>query len=201
MRRTPVVLAGAAAITFAAAACSSTPATRTGTETISGTESGAPAAALVNTNSNASPVFPVFTYTGLVNTTNHNYKLPGGNNDAKTATDTFVTPAGNLTVTHTRTYQPAQNTPPSLTGQTGTTCLFTLTAERGTYVTVPGKSTGQFADATGHGNYLITIHIGATLPAGKTVCALADFGANGPKAIPTGTSFVFTATGPLTVKS
>ena len=64
MRRIPVVLAGAAAITWRPAACSSTPATRTGTETISGTESGAPAAALVNTNSNASPVFPVFTYAG-----------------------------------------------------------------------------------------------------------------------------------------
>jgi hypothetical protein len=200
MKRKPMVLAGAAAITMTAAACSSTPATKTGTETISGTESGALAAALVNTNSNVSPVFPVFSYSGVVNTTDHNYKLPG-NGDAATATDTFVTSAGNLTVTHTRTYQPAQNTPPSLTGQTGTTCLFTLTAEKGTYVTVPGESTGQFADATGHGNYLITLHIGATLPAGKTVCALADFGANGPKAIPTGTSFVFTATGPLTVKS
>ena len=199
MRRTPFALAGAAALAVAATACSSTSATRTGTETISGTETGAPAAALVNTNSNASPVFPVFTYAGVVNTVNKNYKLPG-NNDAKTATDTFVTSAGNLTVTHTRTYQPAQNTPPSLTGQTGSTCLFTLTAERGTYVTVPAKSTGQFNDATGHGNYLITLHIGAKLPAGKTVCALADFGANGPKAIPTGTSFVFTATGPLTVK-
>ena len=87
----------------------------------------------------------------------------------------------------------------TVTGQTGTTCLFTLAAERGTYVTVPAKSTGQFKDATGHGTYVITLNIGAALPTGKTVCALSDFGKNGPKAIPTGTSFVFHATGPLSV--
>ena len=64
--------------------------------------------------------------------------------------------------------------------------MFTLTAERGTYVTVPAKSTGQFKDATGHGTYVITLNIGAKLPTGKTVCALANFGANGPKPFPRG---------------
>ena len=77
-----------------AVACSSTPATKSGTETISGTESGQAAAATLNSNSNAQPVFPVFTYTGPVNTSAKNYKLPGNGNNAKTATDTFVTPAG-----------------------------------------------------------------------------------------------------------
>ena len=198
MRTKLAVLAGGIAI--AAAACSSAPSTTSGTETLSGTASGQAAADNLNSNSNASPVFQTFTYTGPVNTKATNYQLPG-NNNAKTATDTFVTPAGNLTVTHTRTYQAGNDVPPTLTGKTGSVCIFTLTAEKGTYVAVPAKSTGQFKGATGHGNYVITINIGATLPAGKTTCNINDFGPNGPKAIAQGTSFAFRATGPLTVSS
>jgi hypothetical protein len=194
-------LAGAIAIAVTAAACSSTPATKSGTETITGTESGQPAANNLNSNSNAAPTFQVFTYTGPVSTTVKNYTLPGGNNNAKTMTNTFVTSAGNLTITHTRTYQPGNNVAPSVTAKSGDVCTFTLVAEKGTYVTVPSKSTGQFKDATGHGTYVITLHIGAKLPAGKTTCSIADYGNNGPTAIAQGSSFVFKATGPLTVSS
>ena len=197
MRTKLAVLAGGIAI--AAAACSSTPSTTSGTETLSGTAGGQAAADNLNSNSNVSPVFQAFTFAGVVNTTNTNYTLPGGNNNAVTGTDTFVTAAGNLTVTHTRTYQAGNNVPPTLTGKTGSVCIFTLTAEKGTYVAVPAKSTGQFKNATGHGNYVITVNIGATLPAGKTACNINDFGPNGPKAVAQGTSFVFKATGPLTV--
>jgi hypothetical protein len=194
-------VAGGIAIAAVAAACSSTPATKSGTETISGTESGQAAAAMLSSNSNAQPVFPVFTYTGPVNTSAKNYRLPGNGNNAKTATDTFVTPAGNLTVTHTRTYQPGNNTAPTVAGQSGDVCTFSLVAESGTYVVVPSKSTGQFKGATGHGTYVITLHIGAKLPAGKTTCNVADYGNNGPTAIAQGSSFTFKATGPLTVPS
>ena len=193
------VLAGGIAI--AAAACSSGPTTTTGTETITGTATGQAAAAnLNNPNQNAPLAFPTFTYTGPVNTTVKNYTLPGGNN-AKTQTDVLKTPVGNLAITHTRTYQPPNNAPPTLTGQSGNVCTFTLIGEKGTYVTVPANSTGQFKDATGHGTYVITINIGAALPAGKTTCNINDFGTNGPKAIAQGSSILFKATGPLTVSS
>ena len=192
-------VAGGIAIAAVAAACSSTPATKSGTETISGTESGQAAVTLLSTNSNVQPVFPVFTYTGPVNTSAKNYKLPGG--DAKTETDTLVTPVGNLTVTHTRTYQAGNNTAPTVVGLSGGVCTFAITGESGTYVTVPSKSTGQFKGATGHGTYAVTLHIGAKLPAGKTTCNIADYGNNGPTAIAQGSSFTFKATGPLTVPS
>ena len=175
----------------------------TGTETITGSVTGQPAATMMNTSSNVQPVFPVFTYTGPVNTTVSHYTLPGGNNTAKTQTDALKTSVGNLTVTHTRTSVDTGNTfpTPAATRQTGpTTCLFVINAEKGTYVTVPAKSTGAFAGATGHGMYTITIHLAATLPAGKTTCSISDYGKDGPKAIPAGTTFTFKATGPLTVK-
>ena len=199
MRTKLAVLAGGIAIAALAAACSSSPTTKSGTETISGTESGQAAANLLGTNSNVQPVFPVFTYTGPVNTSAKNYKLPGG--DAKTETDTLVTPVGNLTLTHTRTYQAGNNTVPTVAGQSGDVCTLTLVGEKGTYVTVPAKSTGQFKGATGHGTYVITLHIGAALPAGKTACNINAFGPNGPKAIAQGSSFTFKASGPLTVSS
>jgi hypothetical protein len=197
MRTKLAVLAGGIAI--AAAACSSAPSTTSGTETITGTVTGQAAATLLGTNSNVQPVFPVFAYTGPVNTSAKNYKLPGG--DAKTETDTLVTPVGNLTLTHTRTYQAGNNTVPTVASQSGNVCTFTLVGEKGTYVTVPAKSTGQFKNATGHGTYVITLHIGAALPAGKTTCSIADYGNNGPTAIAQGSSFTFKATGPLTVSS
>jgi hypothetical protein len=193
---------GGIAIAAVAAACSSTPATKSGTETISGTESGQPAATLLNSpNSNVQPVFQTFTYVGPVNTSAKNFKLPGNGNNAKTETDTFVTSVGNLTVTHTRTYQASNSTEPTVVGLSGGVCTFAITEESGTYVTVPSKSTGQFKGATGHGTYVITLHIGAKLPAGKTTCNIADYGNNGPPAIAQGSSFTFKATGPLTVPS
>jgi hypothetical protein len=193
-------LAGAVVIAAVAAACSSGPTTKSGTETITGTESGQAVVTLLNSSANVQPVFPVFTYTGPVNTVAKNFKLPGG--DAKTETDTLLTPAGNLTLTHTRTYQAGQTTKPTLTGKSGSVCIFSFTAESGTFVAVPSKSTGQFAGATGHGTYKITINMGAALPAGKTTCNVKDFGPHGPTPIAQqGTSFVFRATGPLTVKS
>jgi hypothetical protein len=192
-------VAGGIAIAAVAAGCSSAPSTTSGTETISGTESGQAAVTILNSNSNTQPVFPVFTYTGPVNTSAKNYRLPGG--DAKTETDTLVTPAGNLTLTHTRTYQAGNNTAPTVAGLSGGVCTFSLVAESGTYVVVPSKSTGQFKGATGHGTYVVTLHIGAKLPAGKTTCNIADYGNNGPTAIAQGSSFTFKATGPLTVPS
>lgn len=222
MRRTPVALAGVAALTLAAAACSSTSSTapsktgspslpssalpssssETGTETITGTVTGKAAAAMMNTTANVQPVFPTFVYTGPVNTTVTNYTLPGGNSTAKTQTDTLKTADGNLTITHTRTSPEITNQlpAPSATRQNGDVCLFTINAETGTYVVAPAKSTGEFTGATGHGAYTITINIAATLPAGKTTCSIADYGKNGPTAIAAGTSFAFKASGPLTVK-
>jgi hypothetical protein len=192
-------VAGGIAIAAVAAACSSAPSTTSGTETITGTVTGAAAVKSLSSDS-AALTFPVFTYTGPVSTTVSNYALPGGNNN-KTATDTLKTSVGNLTITHTRTSADIGNAlpTPSATTRSGNTCIFTINAENGTYVVKSG--TGQFKGATGSGKYSSVIHLGATLPAGKTTCSVSDYGANGPNPIPQGTSFVFKASGPLTVSS
>jgi hypothetical protein len=198
MRTKLAVLAGGIAI--AAAACSSAPSTTSGTETITGTVTGAAAVKSLSSDS-AALTFPVFTYTGPVSTTVSNYALPGGNNNAKTATDTLKTSVGDLTITHTRTFPADANQlpAPSATTRSGNVCIFTINAENGTYVVKSG--TGQFKGATGSGKYSMVIHLGATLPAGKTTCSVSDYGANGPNPVPQGTSFVFKASGPLTVSS
>ena len=93
-----------------------------GTETLTGTVTGAAAAKLLNSNSNAGPAFPSLVFTGPVSTTIKGPVGLGGGN-AKTATHTFVTPAGNFTVQHTaKTNGQAQ---PTVTGKSGSTCYFT----------------------------------------------------------------------------
>lgn len=193
------VLAGGIAI--AAAACSSGPTTTSGTETITGTATGQAAAAnLNNPNQNAPLGFPTFTYAGPVNTSVSSYTLPGGNGQG-TQTGTLKTPAGNLVITHTRTYSLPNNAAPPLIAKSGDVCIFGAAVQKGTYVVDGSKSTGKFHNATGHGNYAVTIHIGATMPKGKTTCNIDDYGQSGPTAVATGSSVLFKATGPLTVSS
>jgi hypothetical protein len=201
------VLAGGIAI--AAAACSSGPTTTSGTEMITGTTTGSAAAAnLNNPNQNAPVVFTTFAYTGPASVTVKNYTLPGGQTKVgQPQSGVLKTPAGNLALTHTATYQPSNTTPPTLLktipagGSVGAVCVFTIPFEKGNYTVNGSQSTGKFHGATGHGTYVITATIGAKLPAGKTTCNINDFGANGPKAIAQGSSILFKATGPLTVSS
>ena len=121
-----------------------------GTETLTGTVTGAAAAKLLNSNSNAGPAFPSLVFTGPVSTTIKGPVGLGGGN-AKTATHTFVTPAGNFTVQHTaKTNGQAQ---PTVTGKSGSTCYFSLNGGTGTYTVIGSKSTGRFAGATGSGTY------------------------------------------------
>jgi len=200
-------LAGAIALATTVGACSSSGSSASssstsakpsatpmsGTEAVTGTVTGAAAAKLLNSNSNAGPAFPSLVFTGPVNTTIKGPVGLGGGN-AKTATHTFVTPAGNFTVQHTaKTNGQAQ---PTITGKSGSTCYLKLDGGTGTYTVLGSKSTGKFAGATGSGTYAITILAEANLLPGKTTCSANDTG----NAIAKGASITFKATGPLTLK-
>ena len=152
-------LAGAIALATTVGACSSSGSSASsstsakpsatpmsGTEALTGTVTGAAAAKLLNSNSNAGPAFPSLVFTGPVNTTIKGPVGLGGGN-AKTATHTFVTPAGIFTVQHTaKTNGQAQ---PTITGKSGSTCYLKLDGGTGTYTVLGSKSTGKFAGATG----------------------------------------------------
>jgi len=118
-------------------------ATKSGTETISGTLTGAQAMA-------SNPTFRL-TFRGPVNTT---ADIPI-HSQTKGQANTFKTGAGNLVVTATG---PVASTQRLLSTST---CRFEI--GRSQAYTVDGsKSTGQFAGATGNGRAAVTVQ--ATLP-------------------------------------
>src|SRR5580700_7970687 len=103
-------LAGVIAFAAAVGACSSsggstgaaaTATPRSGTETITAALTGAPAVSYLDSGGAAPPSFPSVVFAGVVNTTIRG-PVTLGRSTAKTATHTFVTPAGNLTIRRAR---------------------------------------------------------------------------------------------------
>ena len=187
------ILPAAMLAAFAVAGCSSTatthatitttpaatPSTTSGTETMRGQVTGAAAVSGQN-----GPTVPL-TLTGPVNTTS-SFTPP--NSDATHVTVTFKTPAGNMVVNAVAP-DAGQNPVPN-----PTTCLMTQTTDA-TYVVVPAKSTGKFAEATGSGK--ATFYFTAFAP------KLADGKCNtndNAEPVAKGAIVTFTASGPLTVK-
>ena len=123
-----------------------------GIEVITGELTGAKALAVLSNPGAGGPiVFPVGHFVGVVQTTQMPMPIGVGN---VTATSTFTTAAGNLTVAHTSTV----DTPPPTKwheSKNGKTCDFTATLETGTAVAAPATSTGKFSQATGHGGFLL----------------------------------------------
>jgi hypothetical protein len=163
-----------------------------GTETLIGTMTGAAAARWLNSYGSAPPSFASLVFTGPVDTT-----LTGpvtvGSGNATTATHTFATPAGNLTVQYTvKTDGGGQ---PTVTGRSGTTCYFRLDGGTGSYTVLGSESTGRFAGATGHGTYALTILTAASMLPDKTFCDLLSGNVSAK-----GTSVTFKASGPLALK-
>ncbi len=109
--------------------------TVTGPEVISGAAHGKAAIA------NVTPI--PLTFAGVVATSDHGFKLGGGNSN----THTLSTPAGRLTVT-------GIGKPTNTQSMNSRTCHFTYTS-RQQFKFVPGKSTGKFAGATGPGAYQV----------------------------------------------
>jgi hypothetical protein len=193
-------LAGAIALAAAVGACSSsgsgasataTATPTSGTETITATLTGAPAVSYLNSGGPTPPSFPSVVFAGVVNTTIRG-PVTLGRSTAKTATHTFVTPAGNLTIRRTRK---TRNTALAPAGRSGGTCYFTASST-GVYTVVGSQSTGKFAGATGGGTYVTTVVVGADLQPGRTTCSLNSAGT----VIAKGTSITYRASGPLTVK-
>ena len=191
-------LAGAVALAAAVAACSSsgsgtsaTATTMSGTETITATLTGASAASYFSSGGATPPSFPAVVFAGVVNTTIRG-PVTLGYSTAKTATHTFVTPAGNLTIRRTRKTRNTELTP---AGQSGSACYFTASST-GVYTVVGSQSTGKFAGATGGGTYVTAVVVGADLLPGRTTCSVSSAGT----VIAKGTSITYRASGPLTVK-
>jgi len=193
-------LAGAIALAAAAGACSSpgsststaaTATPRSGTETITATLTGAPAASYLNSGGTTPPSFPSVVFAGAVTTTIRGPVMLG-HSTAKTATHTFVTPAGDLTIRRTQKTHDNQLAP---AGQSGSTCYFTASST-GVYTVVGSQSTGKFAGAAGGGAYVTTVVLGADLQPGRTTCSLSNAGS----VIAKGTSITYRASGPLTLR-
>ena len=193
-------LAGAIALAAAAGACSSsggstsataTAVPRSGTETITATLTGAPAARYFSSSGATPPSFPSVVFAGVVNTTIRG-PVTLGHSTAKTVTYTFVTPAGNLTIRRTQKTRRNQLAP---AGRSGNTCYFTASST-GVYTVVGSQSTGTFAGATGSGTYVTTVVLGADLLPGRTTCSVSNAGTVTAQ----GTSITYRASGPLTVK-
>jgi hypothetical protein len=192
-------LAGAAALAAAAGACSSSgggtsataaAAPRSGTETITATLTGAPAARYLNSGGTAPPSFPSVVFAGVVNTTIRG-PVTLGHSTATTVTYAFVTPAGKLTIRRTRKTLSNQLAP---AGRSGSTCYFTASSTS-IYTVVGSRSTGAFAGAVGGGTSVTTVVVGADLQPGRTTCSASNAGT----VIAAGTSITYRASGPLTV--
>lgn len=196
--------AGAIVLAAAVGACSSsgssasssssataTAVPKSGTETITATLTGGAAANYLNSNGSTQPSVPSLVFTGPVSTTAKGPVTLGGST-AKTATQAFATPVGNLAVRRTVKTSDSQPVP---TGKSGRTCYFSA-RNTGVYTVVRSQSTGKFADATGSGTYVTTIAVGADLRPGKTTCTVNNVG----NVIPKGTLITFRASGPLTLK-
>jgi len=169
--------------TSTAKAKTSVPATTSGTETLTAVTTGAPAAANLNSSSNAPLTFPHGIWTGPVAVTVTPFTLPGsgGSDGNAAATVTLDTPAGNVTVHHSANQAPgASNTnapPPATWSLAGKTCWFTTTFSKGTVQFLSG--TGKFKGATSPapGTYLVTAQGYAPLKSGQTKCG---FNTTGP---------------------
>jgi hypothetical protein len=127
-----------------------------------------------------------------VNTTIKGPVTLGHSTTKKTVTYTFATPAGNLTIRRT---QKTRNNQLAPAGQSNSTCYFTASTT-GVYTVVGSQSTGKFAGATGSGTYVTTVAVGADLQPGRTTCSVNNAG----NVIAKGTSIIYKASGPLTVK-
>ncbi len=189
-----VAIAGAVlAATLGLAACgssSSTPTTKSGTETLNASITGSAAVKNLESNSNAPLVFPVMTWTGVVSTSEHNESLGGGKSGGEHA---FKTAAGDFAVIH-KSLSP--NGTGGVTGPVKGVCTFRQVMA-GTYTVVTDKSTGSFKGATGHGTYAVTIT--GVGPAAGGVCKMTS---NGPSVSGiSSASIVFLAHGPLSVTS
>ena len=193
-------LAGAIALAAAVGACSSsggstgataTAMPRSGIETITATLAGAPAASYFDSGGITPPSFPSVVFAGVVNTTIRG-PVTLGHSTGKTITHTFVTPAGNFTIRRTEKTRHNQLAP---AGRSGNTCYFTASST-GVYTVVGSQSTGTFAGATGSGTYVTTVVLGADLQPGRTTCSVS----NADSVIAKGTSIIYRASGPLTVK-
>jgi len=185
--------AGLAALVLAATACSSssssthatgsssaTHAATTGTESMTGQVTGA--AAVTGTNG---PTVPL-TLTGPVATTSA-FTPPGGTSTHSVVT--FKTPDGNLVVA---AVAPGANQNPALNAKT---CAMAQTIHA-TYVVNGAKSTGKFAGATGKGT--ATFSFAATAP--KLASGKCNDSENA-QPLAKGAIVIFTASGPLTLKS
>ena len=193
-------LAGAIALAAAVGACSSsggstgataTAMPRSGIETITATLAGAPAASYFDSGGITPPSFPSVVFAGVVSTTIRG-PVTLGHSTGKTITHTFVTPAGNFTIRRTEKTRHNQLAP---AGRSGNTCYFTASST-GVYTVVGSQSTGTFAGATGSGTYVTTVVLGADLQPGRTTCSVS----NADSVIAKGTSIIYRASGPLTVK-
>ena len=187
---------GALALVTGAAACGSTTTTAhptvaasgvSGAETIRATITGAKAAKDLASNSSAPLKFPAFVFTGLVATRTGKLTLGG----PKAGKHTFVTPAGNLEVSHSSGNK-GQGAP--VWHRVGKLCYFQQVATKGTYSAVGG--TGRFAGAKGAGTFMVTAAATFPLLSGKSKCSAGNVG----KPLASGASIVFVAAGPLTVK-
>jgi hypothetical protein len=199
--RAAAVLA-AAAVIAALAGCSTATkkieaeAAKHGVEVIAASLTGP--AALKTFTANVPLVFPEGYFGGAVQTVEKPFPL--GQSNAVTATSTFVTPAGNLTVTHTDSpgygaAGPKNSPPPAKWKLKGSECYFTAVFDRGTFVAVPATSTGKFAGANGKGVFTVIAIGQSPLGKGKTACS---FGTTGN---PVKATINFAATGHLKFKS
>jgi hypothetical protein len=177
----PFLAATAVLTVAAAAACSSSTKSVTGTETMSGKVTGVKVV-----SGNSGPSIPL-KITGPVATTT-GFNTPGGNSTKSVVT--FSTPSdGNLVV---NADAPDANQNPAMNANT---CAISQTIHA-TYTVDGAKSTGKFKDATGSGN--ATFSLQAKLP--KLASGECNT-ANNAQPIAAGAVASFTATGPLTIKN
>ena len=110
--------------------------------------------------------------------------------NSKKKSQVFVTPAGDLAVTHSLAKEAV-----TVTGSAVTRCVFRQVG-RGTYVVVGAKSTGKFEGATGHGTYVVTFTAQAKRLSAAKPCSQGNIG----NPLAAGASVVFLASGHLTRK-
>lgn len=154
---------------------------QTGTETLTAIDTGAQAAANLNSNSNAPLTFPEgANWTGLITTSLKPFSL--GGNSAK-GNAHWATPDGTTTVYHASAAgftNPNAPPPASATHwvKSGTDCSLTVTFSKGTFQFLQAMSTGKFAQLSGTGTYTVTAQGVAPLKSGDTSkpCSFATIG-------------------------
>ena len=184
--------AGVLALTAGLAACGSTsksvahPAAAGSVRTVSGTEviQGAATGKAAVANTTRIPL----AFSGPVATTDSKFVL----RNSKKKSQVFVTPAGDLAITHSNAKGAL-----TVTGSAVTRCVLRQVS-RGTYVVMSAsaKNTGKFKGATGHGTYVVTFTAQAKRLSAAKPCSQGNSG----NPLAKGASVVFEASGPLTVK-